>query len=127
MEPQHRCFNPHARAGRDPALPSTSKRSRRFNPHARAGRDTIQSIEAGNYHGFNPHARAGRDAGWPRGLACLAPVSIRTPVQGVTLGVLGLSWWRIVSIRTPVQGVTLTVFQGIELFPMFQSARPCRA
>ena len=56
-----RCFNPHARVGRDGVLRSDSITLYGFNPHARVGRDCRKVIEDELIEGFNPHARVGRD------------------------------------------------------------------
>ena len=79
-----RCFNPHARVGRDAVLfyiPHLAYVSIHtpvwgvtqwlftartewdsFNPHARVGRDAILHIPRHLTFCFNPHARVGRDA-----------------------------------------------------------------
>ncbi len=59
-----RCgFNPRARAGRDPPCAQPVVRPASFNPRARAGRDQKgQELSRWSKQCFNPRARAGRDS-----------------------------------------------------------------
>ena len=101
------CFNPRARAGRDPtkhigstlsnlvsihapargatrAITSMTAKSWCFNPRARAGRDKIPAILTGGARCFNPRARAGRDTGRRSRARVPCDVSIHAPARGAT-------------------------------------------
>ena len=58
---QKRCFNPHARVGRDKNEMKKETLQKSVNPHARVGRDWGRRKPSYWSCGFNPHARVGRD------------------------------------------------------------------
>ena len=123
-----KCFNPRARAGRDPRQPMLSASPRGFNPRARAGRDNMANGFRNSPESFNPRARAGRDAmetgcglsyhlfqsTRPRGArrriyrrsTTTGYVSIHAPARGATTPEGMTDRCTRVSIHAPARGAT---------------------
>ena len=78
-------FNPHTREGCDIFTTFMSTHRRDFNPHTREGCDYFGRVSVGFRRiNFNPHTREGCDGG-PNPMAERpGPISIHTPVKGVT-------------------------------------------
>ncbi len=120
------CFNPRARAGRDPRLRLVHGPDRAVSIHAPV-RGATYGIHPPTHwaHRFNPRARAGRD-GQVLDSGPSDVVSIHAPVRGATGSP---ERWRRpsgVSIHAPVRGATRPPSWTCWALA-FQSTRPCGA
>ena len=105
-------FNPHTHTGCDCLLAMIRQQVACFNPHTHTGCDTVSAETLKLAISFNPHTHTGCDYSSPY-TPLLYPVSIHTPIQGVTWRNAPMPFRSEVSIHTPIQGVTLLYLQRV--------------
>ena len=84
MPSQRRCFNPRARAGRDPRRMHARAGSGGFNPRARAGRDPASKGGFMTMASFQSTRPRGARRLWWHKQRPIAKVSIHAPARGAT-------------------------------------------
>ena len=117
-------FNPHTHTGCDSGQVDASLSASRFNPHTHTGCDGSFRCYSCRQWSFNPHTHTGCDIIVVKFKQRL-PVSIHTPIQGVTYNMMVNTGKGGVSIHTPIQGVTSAAPTILRL-RSFQSTHPYR-